>query len=130
MPIKKMQDLDLTGKTVVIREDLNVPMKDGQVANDKRIRASLPTISMKVAVSSEGPGLDSQVDPRFGRAGGFVIVDMETMRPLRALQEAGIAVYYNANLPSVADCLNAFAAGRLVPFGPSHLCQGGCASER
>jgi len=52
------------------------------------------------------------------------------MRPLRALQEAGIAVYYNANLPSVADCLNAFAAGRLVPFGPSHLCQGGCASER
>ena len=44
MPIKKMQDLDLAGKTVVIREDLNVPMKDGQVTNDKRIRASLPTI--------------------------------------------------------------------------------------
>ena len=35
---------------------------------------------MKVAVSSEGPGLESQVDPRFGRAGGFVIVDMETMQ--------------------------------------------------
>lgn len=45
MPIKKMQDLDLTGKTVVIREDLNVPMKDGQVSNDKRIRASLSTIT-------------------------------------------------------------------------------------
>lgn len=45
MPIKKMQDLDLTGKIVVIREDLNVPMKDGQVSNDKRIRASLPTIT-------------------------------------------------------------------------------------
>ena len=44
MPIKKMQDLELTGKTVVIREDLNVPMKDGQISNDKRIRASLPTI--------------------------------------------------------------------------------------
>ena len=44
MPIKKMQDLELTGKTVVIREDLNVPMKDGLVTNDKRIRASLPTI--------------------------------------------------------------------------------------
>ncbi len=44
MPIKKMQDLELTGKTVVIREDLNVPMKDGKVTNDKRIRASLPTI--------------------------------------------------------------------------------------
>ena len=52
------------------------------------------------------------------------------MRPLQALQAAGIAVYYNANLPTVADCLNAFAAGRLVPFGPGHLCQGGCASKR
>ena len=45
MSIKKMQDLDLAGKTVVIREDLNVPMKDGQISNDKRIRASLPTIN-------------------------------------------------------------------------------------
>ncbi len=33
----------------------------------------------KIAVSSEGPGLDDQVDPRFGRAGGFLIVDPETM---------------------------------------------------
>lgn len=33
----------------------------------------------KVAVSSEGPGLQDRVDPRFGRAGGFVIVDVETM---------------------------------------------------
>ena len=46
MPIKNMQDLDLTGKTVVIREDLNVPMKDGTITNDKRIRASLPTIRL------------------------------------------------------------------------------------
>jgi predicted Fe-Mo cluster-binding NifX family protein len=33
----------------------------------------------KIAVSSEGPGLDDLVDPRFGRAGGFVIIDTETM---------------------------------------------------
>ena len=52
------------------------------------------------------------------------------IRPLQALQAAGIAVYYNANLPTVADCLNAFVAGRLVPFGPGHLCQAGCASKR
>lgn len=51
------------------------------------------------------------------------------MRPLRALQAAGIAVYYNANLPTVAECLDAFVAGKLVPFGPGHLCQGGCTSE-
>lgn len=46
MSIKKMQDLDLAGKTVVIREDLNVPMKEGRISNDKRIRAALPTIRM------------------------------------------------------------------------------------
>jgi len=33
----------------------------------------------RIAVSSEGPGLDERVDPRFGRAAGFVLVDPETM---------------------------------------------------
>ncbi|ATD80485.1 MULTISPECIES: NifB/NifX family molybdenum-iron cluster-binding protein [Desulfovibrio] len=36
---------------------------------------------MKVAVSSEGPGLDAQVDPRFGRAAGFVVVDTDSAQP-------------------------------------------------
>jgi predicted DNA-binding protein (UPF0251 family)/predicted Fe-Mo cluster-binding NifX family protein len=33
----------------------------------------------KIAITSEGPGLDDQVDPRFGRAAGFVVVDLDTM---------------------------------------------------
>jgi predicted Fe-Mo cluster-binding NifX family protein len=33
----------------------------------------------RIAVTSEGPGLDAQVDPRFGRAAGFVVVDLESM---------------------------------------------------
>jgi phosphoglycerate kinase len=39
-----MTDLDLAGKRVLIRQDLNVPIKDGKVSSDKRIRASMPTI--------------------------------------------------------------------------------------
>lgn len=44
MSVLKMTDLDLAGKNVLIRQDLNVPIKDGKVTSDKRIRASLPTI--------------------------------------------------------------------------------------
>jgi len=44
MSVIKMTDLNLAGKRVLIREDLNVPVKDGKVTSDKRIRASLPSI--------------------------------------------------------------------------------------
>ncbi|MDX8410674.1 MAG: phosphoglycerate kinase [Mariprofundaceae bacterium] len=44
MSVIKMTDLDLAGKRVLIRQDLNVPIADGKVTSDKRIRASLPTI--------------------------------------------------------------------------------------
>jgi phosphoglycerate kinase len=46
MSVIKMADLDLAGKRVLIRQDLNVPLKKGVVADGTRIHASLPTIKM------------------------------------------------------------------------------------
>ncbi len=46
MTVLKMTDLDLAGKRVLIREDLNVPVKDGVIKSDARILASLPTIKL------------------------------------------------------------------------------------
>lgn len=44
MRLRQLEDLDLQGKRVILRSDLNVPIKDGKISDDGRIRASLPTI--------------------------------------------------------------------------------------
>lgn len=46
MNFLRMSELSLTDKVVLIREDLNVPIKDGKVSSDARLQASLPTIKM------------------------------------------------------------------------------------
>lgn len=53
MSTVKMTELDLSGKKVLIRQDLNVPIKDGEVTSDARIRASLPTIEAAVAAGAK-----------------------------------------------------------------------------
>lgn len=49
MSIQRMIDLDLAGKRVLIRQDLNVPVKNGTVTSDIRIQASVPTIQQALA---------------------------------------------------------------------------------
>ena len=46
LAVKRMVDLSLHAKRVLIREDLNTPITDGVITNDKRIRAALPTIEL------------------------------------------------------------------------------------
>ena len=70
MNFKRMTDLDLAGKRVFIRADLNVPVKDGKVTSDARITASMPTIEhamkagAKVMVTSHlGRPTEGQFNP-------------------------------------------------------------------
>ncbi len=72
MTVTKMTDLNLSGKRVLIREDLNVPVKDGKVTSDKRIRASLPTIRQAIEagarvilVSHLGRPTEGEYDERY-----------------------------------------------------------------
>ena len=72
MSVVRMSDLDLAGKRVLIREDLNVPVKDGKVTSDARIRAALPTIreaqeagSAVILMSHLGRPTEGQPDEAF-----------------------------------------------------------------
>ena len=51
--MKLMSNLDLAGKRVLIREDLNVPLKAGQVSSDARIRAALPPLRQALAAGAK-----------------------------------------------------------------------------
>jgi phosphoglycerate kinase len=99
MAIKKMTDINLAGKRVLIREDLNVPVKAGKVSSDARIRAALPTMQLALA------------------AGARVIVMSHLGRPVEAGSEAENAEF---SLQPVADYLTE-KLGRTVPLVKDYL---------
>ena len=77
MAIKKMTDLNLAGKRVLIREDLNVPVKDGKVSSDARIRASLPTIK-----AAKDAGAKVMLMSHLGRPEEGVYDEASSMKPV------------------------------------------------
>ena len=72
MSVIKMDEVDLSGKRVLIREDLNVPITDGEITSDVRIRAALPTVrkaldsnAAVMLMSHLGRPTEGEPDPAF-----------------------------------------------------------------
>lgn len=107
MTVLKMTDLDLQGKRVLIREDLNVPVKDGAVKSDARILASLPTIQLALE-----KGAAVLVCSHLGRPEEGVFSDEDSLKPVANYLSKAL----NRVVPLVRDYLDGVEvkAGELV----------------
>lgn len=97
MTVLKMTDLDLNQQRVLIREDLNVPIKDGKVASDARIVASLPTIRLALE-----KGAAVLVCSHLGRPDEGVFSEENSLAPVAAY----LAEALGRDVPLVRDYLN------------------------
>ena len=71
MSFIKLTDLDLAGKRVLIRADLNVPVKDGKVTSDARITASMPTVEHCARAGAKVMVMSHRGRPEEGNAFGI-----------------------------------------------------------
>ena len=101
MSILRMTDLDLRDKRVLIREDLNVPVQDGVVTSDARIRASLPTIQ---AARDAGAGV--RVMSHLGRPEEGVYSEEFSLAPVakRLAELLGFKVRFEKNWLDGVEC--------------------------
>ena len=77
---RSVSEADVEGKVVLVRSDLNVPLEDGRVADDTRIRASLPTIRLLCAAGAA----EVRVCSHLGRPKSAEDRDRYSMAPVRA----------------------------------------------
>ena len=99
MTFRRMNQLDLTAKLVLIREDFNVPIAAGKVANDMRIRATLPTIEMARAA-----GAKVILMSHLGRPEEGVTIDQQVQFSLQPVADH-LAQLLNCDVPLVSDYL-------------------------
>jgi phosphoglycerate kinase len=79
MAVIRMTDLDLRGKRVLIREDLNVPVKDGRITSEQRIKAALPTLRLALE-----KGAAVMVTSHLGRPKEGVWSEADSLAPVAA----------------------------------------------
>lgn len=79
MSVLRMTDLDLRGKRVLIREDLNVPVKEGRITSEQRIKAALPTLRLALEM-----GAAVMVTSHLGRPTEGVWSEADSLAPVAA----------------------------------------------
>jgi phosphoglycerate kinase len=99
--VKRMSELPLAGRRLLIREDLNVPVKDGAVGSDTRIRAALPTLALAL-----GHGARVMVMAHLGRPKEGEFEERFSLRPVAL----ALAELLGRPVPLVRDWLEAGAA--------------------
>ncbi len=107
MTILRMADLDLAGKRVLIREDLNVPVKDGHITSEQRITAALPTL--KLALEK---GAAVMVTSHLGRPKEGVWTQEDSLAPVAAR----LSELLGREVPLVKDWIDgvAIAPGQIL----------------
>jgi phosphoglycerate kinase len=107
MTIPRMSDLDLAGKKVLIRQDLNVPVANGRVTSDLRITASIPTLKLALA-----NGAAVMVTSHLGRPKEGVWSEADSLAPVAAR----LSELLGFDVPLIKDYLNGVqvAPGQLV----------------
>lgn len=102
MPITRMSDLTLKGKRVLIREDLNVPLKNGKITSDIRIRAALPTI--KLALEA---GAQVMIMSHLGRPEEGTYDEHFSLAPIAER----LSVLLEQEVPLIKNWINGFSMG-------------------
>lgn len=107
MAILRMTDLDLHGKRVLIREDLNVPVKEGRITSEQRLKAALPTLRMAL-----DKGAAVMVTSHLGRPKEGIWSEADSLAPVAAWLSAMLGM----PVPLQRDWLDgvAVAPGELV----------------
>lgn len=106
MKFRRMRDVDLKGKRVLIRADLNVPIDNGAVGDDTRIRASLPAIRMALAA-----GAAVMVTSHLGRPKEGTLRPEDSLAPVATR----LGELLDRKVPVLADWTQGFDSAALAP---------------
>ena len=87
MQIKSVRDAQVAGKRVLLRVDFNVPLQDGAIADDARIKAAVPTLELLLNPPTGGGAAKIIVMTHLGRPGGKVVEELRTAPLAKRLRE-------------------------------------------